>query len=135
MKWWLMLVPPRTGAENMARDTALMDRARMTGESVFSVYSWTNPTLSLGRNQIAAGKYDLDAIEAQGMDIVRRPTGGRALLHHREVTYSVTSPILPGDSLNDSYARINDLLLDGLAALGVPASAAAPAARGIPPTE
>jgi lipoyl(octanoyl) transferase len=119
-----MLVPPRSGAENMARDTALMERARNTGESVFSVYSWMRPTLSLGRNQAARDRYDLAAIERAGVDIVRRPTGGRALLHHHEVTYSVTAPISEGDSLNDSYVRINSILLDGLMRLGVNATEA-----------
>src|SRR6476619_5981772 len=102
MKWRLMLVPPRRGAENMARDTGLMDRARATGEAVLSVYSWERPTLSLGRNQTAAGRYDLTAIKHRGIDVVRRPTGGRALLHWHEVTYSVTAPIAEGESLNDS---------------------------------
>lgn len=124
MKWRLMLVPPRSGAENMARDSGLMDRARETGQSVFSVYSWERPTLSLGRNQTASGKYDLDAIQSRGMDVVRRPTGGRALLHDREVTYSVTAPIAPDESLNESYERINGLLLEALFSLGVQATVA-----------
>jgi lipoyl(octanoyl) transferase len=118
-KWRLLFSPPRTGAENMARDSALMERARRTGESVFSVYSWIRPALSLGRNQTARGRYDLEAIERYGADIVRRPTGGRALLHHHEVTYSVTAPIAEHESLADSYARINRVLMNGLARLGV----------------
>ena len=117
-----MLLPPRSGAENMARDSGLMDRARETGEAVFSVYAWNRPTLSIGRNQTAKGKYDLRAIESRGMQVVRRPTGGRALLHHREVTYSVTAPIAPADSLAESYERINAILLDGLASMGVRAT-------------
>lgn len=135
MKWRLMLAKPRSGAENMARDTGLMDRARETGETVFSVYAWVRPTLSLGRNQTAVGKYDLDAIVGRGIDVVRRPTGGRALLHHREVTYSVTAPISGTDSLKDSYGRINALLLDGLASLGVEAEEANPESPGISPSE
>ena len=87
-----MLVPPRSGSENMARDSALMDRARATGERIFSVYSWERPTLSLGRNQTAKDRYDLREMDARGIDVVRRPTGGRALLHWREVTYSVAAP-------------------------------------------
>lgn len=135
MKWRLMLVPARRGAENMARDTGLMERARETGETVLSVYSWQRPTLSLGRNQTAARKYNLSEIASRGFDVVRRPTGGRALLHNREVTYSVTAPILDGDSLNASYERINALLLDGLAALGVVATVANPVEAPLPPAE
>jgi lipoate-protein ligase A len=98
-----------------------MDRARATGEAVLSVYTWAKPTLSFGRNQTASGKYDLDAVRDRGIDLVRRPTGGRALLHWHEVTYSVTAPV-SGDSLADSYRRINRILLDGLSRLGVTAS-------------
>lgn len=133
MKWRLMLAAPRSAAENMARDTGLMDRARETGETVFSVYSWAQPTLSLGRNQTALGKYDLESISGRGMDVVRRPTGGRALLHNREVTYSVAAPISAAQSLSDSYRKINALLLDGLASLGVVAAEANPKSRGLKP--
>ncbi len=105
----------------MARDSGLMDRARETGETVFSVYGWTRPTLSLGRNQRARNCYDLDEIATRGIDVVRRPTGGRALLHHREVTYSVTAPISPDESLAASYRRINRILLESLRSLGVDA--------------
>ena len=117
--WQLMHADPRSGAENMARDTGLMDRARATGEAVFSVYSWSRPTLSLGRNQLAAGRYNLGDIAERGIDVVRRPTGGRALLHWREVTYSVTAPIDDSEPLRESYERINRILLNGLARLGV----------------
>ena len=108
----------------MARDTGLMDRARETGESVFSVYSWERPTLSFGRNQTARDRYDAETMEGRGIDVVRRPTGGRALLHHREITYSVTAPISNEESLGDSYHRINRILLDALTRLGVEASEA-----------
>lgn len=121
--WRLMLAPARSGAENMARDTALMARARDTGESVFSVYSWSAPTLSLGRNQPAKGHYDLGELRRRGIEVVRRPTGGRALLHDHEVTYSVTAPV-DEESLRDSYSRINRVLLEGLRRLGVTASGA-----------
>src|SRR5688500_20280749 len=92
-RWRLLLVAPRCGAENMARDSALQTRAARTGETVFSIYSWARPTLSFGRHQPAAGHYDPEKITAASVDVVRRPTGGRAILHHREVTYSVTAPI------------------------------------------
>jgi lipoate-protein ligase A len=105
----------------MALDEALMSHARETGEWVFRVYSWSQPTLSLGRNQRARGGYDLEAMAERGVDIVRRPTGGRAILHHREVTYSVTAPLSDAGDLSESYARINRLLVTALRALGVDA--------------
>jgi lipoate-protein ligase A len=119
----------------MARDAGLMDRARETGETVLSVYSWENPTLSLGRNQTASGRYDLTQIRDRRIEVVRRPTGGRALLHWHEVTYSVTAPIAGGDSLSDSYVRINRILLDGLSRLGVRASESRDGARTPVPGE
>lgn len=128
-RWRTLLVSPRGGAENMARDAGLMDRARATGECVFSVYSWVRPTLSLGRNQTARGRYDPGLIEAGGIDVVRRPTGGRALLHHREVTYSVTAPITVDESLLDAYHRINRILLRGLERLGIAAAEASGSGR------
>jgi lipoate-protein ligase A len=103
----------------MARDRALQARAARSGESVFSIYSWSRPTLSFGRNQLARGRYDLDKIRDAGIDVVRRPTGGRAILHHREVTYSVTAPVYAGNSLRETYTRINRVLARGLNRLGV----------------
>ena len=123
--WRLLLTPPATGADNMALDEALMVRARESGEWIMRVYAWSIPTLSLGRNQTARGGYDRDALRTQGIDVVRRPTGGRAILHQREVTYSVTAPVNGAGALRESYERINRLLVDGLRALGVRATVVA----------
>lgn len=131
-RWRLLLAAPRSGAENMARDTALLARAARTGETVFSIYSWATPTLSFGRHQSAAGHYDRRRILDALVDVVRRPTGGRAILHHREVTYSVTAPIHLL-SLRATYGRINDVLIDGLSRLGVTATVAAPTERAAAP--
>ena len=116
----------------MALDEALMARARRTGEAVLRVYAWSRPTLSLGRNQRAAGLYDELSLAERGIGVVRRPTGGRALLHHREVTYSVTAPCAPSGTLHAEYTRINALLSSALAALGVPVVVAAPARSATP---
>jgi len=127
--WRTLLTPPLSGAQNMALDEALMERARRTGEQVFRVYGWARPTLSFGRNQTARGRYDPDRIREAGVDVVRRPTGGRAILHHREVTYSVAAPVEQMGTLAESYHRINRLLLEGLQRLGVPASEASAVER------
>jgi lipoate-protein ligase A len=126
LRWRLLLSPPYDGPLNMALDHALMARARRTGESVLRVYEWASPVLSLGRNQRARGVYDDGELARRSVEVVRRPTGGRALLHHREVTYSVTAPAPATESLSAAYGRINALLLDALASLGVPASLALP---------
>jgi lipoate-protein ligase A len=124
-RWRLFLTEPATGPENMALDEALMARARSTGEWVFRVYSWSVPTLSLGRNQQGRAAYDPATLARAGFAVVRRPTGGRAVLHDREVTYSVTAPALDAGALRESYRRINRLLLDGLRSLGLAVEIAA----------
>jgi lipoate-protein ligase A len=134
-RWRLFHTPPLSGVQNMALDVALMARARRTGEAVFRIYEWERPTLSFGRNQTALGRYRLDQIAARQMDVVRRPTGGRAILHHREVTYSVTAPSSETMSLAHSYHAINRLLLAGLAQLGVRAVSAQPATRAARPSD
>jgi lipoate-protein ligase A len=118
----------------MARDTALQARATRTGETVFSVYSWSRPTLSFGRNQPASGLYDLEKIRVAGIDVVRRPTGGRAILHHREVTYSVTAPVEDTAPLREAYSRINRILQTGLSRLGVAVVAATSSDRAASPS-
>ena len=133
MLWRLLLSPPLDGADNMALDEALMARARRTGETVLRTYAWEVPTLSLGRHQRARGFYDADALRAAGVGVVRRPTGGRALLHHREITYSVTAP-LAQETPAQAYARVNALLVAALRTLGVRAAIADPAGRAALPT-
>ncbi len=127
--WRFLFTPPREAAANMALDRALMDRAREKGEWILRVYGWSPPALSLGRNQRAAGAWDLEAIAARGIAIVRRPTGGRAILHDREATYSVTAPAGDAGVLAESYTRINRILVHGLRALGVDVHVAPAAAR------
>ena len=58
------------------------------------------------------------------MGAIRRPTGGRAILHHREITYSVAGPASGAGGLHESYRLINRLLVDGLRALGLPVAIA-----------
>lgn len=128
--WRLLITPPSTGAYNMALDEALLRRAAASGEAVLRVYCWRSPTLSLGRHQLARGRYASDRLEELGIEVVRRPTGGRAVLHYREVTYSVAAPIAASQSsLRESYEQINRLLMSGLRRLGVPVEVAAPTGR------
>jgi len=132
VRWRFLDSGAADGVTNMATDVALLEHARRTGETTLRVYAWSRPTLSLGRHERARGLFAADVLEADGVDVVRRPTGGRALLHHREVTYSVTAPI-GATSQRESYEAINFLLLDALAVLGVAASEARPAQRPLRP--
>jgi len=130
----LLISPAADGAANMALDEALLRRAGRSGETVFRVYAWGRPTVSLGRNQPARGCYDLEVAKARGIDFVRRPTGGRAILHHREITYAVVAPVSAYGSLSESYRTINRLLLEALRTLGVDAQEAQPSTRAPAPS-
>lgn len=112
-----------TGAENMARDAALLDEHRPGDLPVLRLYRWRPYAVSYGYHQSPEG-FDAAAIAAAGHGLVRRPTGGRAILHAEELTYAVvgTSPSeLFGASLHATYTRINEALLLFLRDLGLPA--------------
>jgi lipoate-protein ligase A len=106
------------GPTNMAADHAMV-RGLGGGEAFLRLYRWDPPTLSLGRNEPGLGRYDPEKARERGIGIVRRPTGGRAVLHGREVTYAVAAPIRAFGGLREAYRVINRALLNGLARLGV----------------
>ena len=116
---------PRSGAANMALDEALLHAAATEGISALRLYSWDQPTLSFGRNEPATRRYDRDAITRLGIATVRRPTGGRAVWHDREVTYAVSGPVALFGSLRDTYREIHSLLAEALNSLGAAVSLAA----------
>ena len=123
---------PGPGAANMARDHALAERAA-AGEAALRLYRWERPTVSFGRNEPARTLYDPAAASRAGVALVRRPTGGRAVLHWRELTYAVAVPLRALGGLRESYHRINRALVRGLASLGVPAEIAVSRGRAVPP--
>lgn len=134
---WRLIVDeqPRSGAANMALDQALAE-AVAAGDSppTLRFYRWQPPAVSLGRHQ-PIGDVDAAAIAARGYEIVRRPTGGRAILHTDELTYSVTAPAheerVQG-SVMDAYLRLSNALLLGLRELGLEADKAAGSVRAGP---
>src|SRR5712691_3829642 len=124
----------RSGAENMAIDAALLDRANGTGLSFLRLYRFDPPCLSLGRNEPAA-RYDYTEIARRGLDVVRRPTGGRAVWHEHEVTYAVAAPVAQFGTLAESYCDIHARLARALGTLGLdarlaPAGPSAPLGAG-----
>ena len=125
MVWSLVFEPVgRTGAENMALDETLLRDADRTGAAYLRLYRWSPPCLSFGRNEPALGRYDRAAIERLGLDVVRRPTGGRAVWHDQEVTYAVAAPVTAFGSLREAYRVIHQRIADALVALGAPATLA-----------
>lgn len=125
--WRLILDPtPARGDWNMAVDEAILEAAgRGDVPPTLRLYAWSPPCLSLGYAQPLADA-DLPALEARGWLIVRRPTGGRAILHADELTYSVAGPAsdprLAGGVLA-SYRVLAQALLDALHRLEIPARA------------
>ena len=131
--WRVIDGPESAGSVANEIAQAPLRRAARTGEWVLRCYGWSRPTLSLGRHQQALGRYDLQALAARGIDVVRRPTGGRAILHDCEVTYSVTAPVDAAGPLRASYERVNRLLVRGLELLGVAVAVAERRAAPLPP--
>jgi len=113
---------PAPGEENMRRDVSLLE-ACAHGEipGAIRLYGFRPACLSLGRMQPMTD-VDLEACRRDGVDVVRRPSGGRAVLHDEEVTYSVVcrsrDPVFGGRVL-ESCARIHDAIAVGLGVLGV----------------
>ena len=125
--WRLLRHGAATGAENMAMDEAIAQGvAEGVSPPTLRFYAWEPPCVSLGRNQSVAG-IDLAACTQRGYDLVRRPTGGRAILHTDELTYSIVAspdhPLMAGLVL-DAYLRISHGLVAGLRRLGIPAEEA-----------
>jgi lipoate-protein ligase A len=125
MHWLLLIDPPADGAWNMALDQALLEAAEREGLATLRLYAWEPYTLSFGRNEPASRRYDRVAIEARGMAVVRRPTGGRAVWHADEVTYAVAAPADGFGALRDTYRAVHGLLAEALTGLGAPVGLAA----------
>ena len=108
----------------MAVDRALLDEADRDGSSTLRLYRWNPPCLSFGRNEATASHYDGAQIDRLGIDVVRRPTGGRAVWHEDEVTYAVAAPIEIFGSLRAAYCAIHERLAVALRSLGADVSLA-----------
>jgi lipoate-protein ligase A len=120
--WRLIRSQAADGATNMAIDEAIL-RGVASGDAppTLRLYSWDPPCLSLGRGQ-PVDDVDRQAVRAAGYDLVRRPTGGRAILHIDELTYSLIvpeeDPRVAGGVV-ESYRRLSAGLVRGLERLGV----------------
>ena len=112
----------------MAMDEALLrDAGSSHALPVLRFYTWSPPAVSLGRFQDAERAVNAEACRRRGIDIVRRITGGRAVLHKDELTYSIAAPVSNGLFPNDvlgTYKVIAAGLVAGLRCLGIPADMA-----------
>jgi lipoyl(octanoyl) transferase len=105
----------------MAVDHALLAQVQLDNVPVLRLYTWQPACLSFGRNQSARGVYSEKAAADMGVDVVRRPTGGMAVLHARELTYAVVAPVGFMGGVRETYCTINRALVIALQKLGVPA--------------
>jgi len=132
-RWRLLVDGPARASWNMAVDEAIMTMVgRKEAPPTLRIYRWDPPALSLGYFQ-RLEEVDLSACRSRGVDLVRRPTGGRAILHDEEVTYSLSLPEdlpwLPR-GVTEAYRLIAGGLVRGLRSLGVPAEMAPAGRRG-----
>ena len=123
--WRFIQSGPTDPALNMAVDEAIM-AGQATGDSppTLRFYGWAPPTLSIGYFQKAEEEVDFEALSRFGLGFVRRPTGGRAVLHDRELTYSMIMPEdYPGmpRTVNEAYRVLSEGLVLGFRRLGLQA--------------
>ena len=112
-----------TGKENMQIDSDLLDFAikNELKEPIFRLYGWKPACVSLGRNQ-KDDFLDYEFLKSKNIDVVRRLTGGRALLHDNEITYSFICPesfLQNGSHIVSSYKEISQILIDKFKKLGI----------------
>jgi lipoyl(octanoyl) transferase len=121
--WRLLMTPPAHGAWNMALDESILEHIGR-GESIptLRLYAWDPPCLSLGRAQPFAD-VDMARLHERGWEVVRRLTGGRAILHTDELTYSVIAPNdepRTAGTVLESYNRLAQALLRAVKELELP---------------
>lgn len=135
--WELIIDGATDGISNMAIDAALLDEVEESPgpRTIVRFYGWKRPTISLGRNQKVETAVDTGYCKSHGIDIVHRPTGGRAVLHDDELTYAVISNDSSyfGDTIYGNYKRVSEALCIGYNRLGVRA-VLAPETRKACPT-
>ena len=123
MEWRLIKDSNHTGFMNMAVDEAIMiaHREGLVPPTI-RFYQWSPPAVSLGYFQDLKKEIDVDACQHLGIDIVRRSTGGKAVLHDKELTYSFIireNHSLVNDSILETYKKISGGIIRGLSYLGI----------------
>ena len=122
MKWRFLISGKLNSAENMAIDEAIFNCVQ-AGRSLPTIrfYDWEPSTVSCGYNQEVAKEVDLLALKQHGFGFIRRPTGGRLVLHDNEVTYAVIGPAVGklSGNVTESYSEISKALAKGLELMGI----------------
>ena len=125
MMWRIIVEGKNKPAYNMAVDEAILNNViKKQSPPTIRFYDWNPPTASCGYNQSAKKEVDLKILKEKGYGFVRRPTGGRLVLHKNEITYSVIAPLegfLSGN-ITHTYSLISLSLAKGLKKIGVDVS-------------
>lgn len=124
MKWTFLESGFLSGKQNMILDftqaetisIAMRNNKDFTGH--FRIYGWDNPTLSLGKNQVISRDIEVNCASLD-IPIVRRPTGGRAVLHANELTYCLVMPCDSMDIARNAYKEIHVFFLKALESIGI----------------
>ncbi len=130
MKEWGLIIErsPLPGSLNMAIDEYFFRCLGRAPQTFVRFYQWEKPTASLGYSQVVEKVVNLDFCRRNGVDVVRRITGGKLVLHWREITYSISSSDTQAFSstLAESYRLISNALIRGLEKMGLKARLAGP---------
>lgn len=119
---------PRDGASQMARDAALAEWSGAHGQPALRLYRWSRACVTLGRHESARRKFDPATLAELGAEVVRRPTGGRAVWHAHDLTYAFAAPASSPAEARAWFALVHGVLARALQRLGF-AAELAPAAR------
>lgn len=129
ISWRLIVMPCADGPTNMAIDEALLTSFdHVVSQPVLRIYGWNPPALSVGRFQDVTVTVDDKACRRNGVPVVRRVTGGGAIFHADELTYSIVctpDQIPPAASVKDSFRVLTGFLIEFYRALGLNARYAA----------
>jgi lipoate-protein ligase A len=121
--WWWLDCGPMEGGWHMAADQYFADSMVRLRRPVMRIYQWQPWCISLGHHQ-SSSCVNLNQCHKDSIDVVRRQTGGRAVYHAEEITYSIIIPAGHdfADSVSGTYHRLSEGLVAGLRTLGIPAS-------------
>jgi len=123
LRWLFLDDGERSGAENMAADEFILKKVKQQDIGVIlRLYSFAPPAVSIGFHQDPESTLDLDALRRDGISLVRRITGGRALLHAEEITYCIAASMEElgfKSGLQERFIAVSEALTEALGALGV----------------
>ena len=117
--WEIIDTGPNNACVNMAIDEALLDLLKPYDKPIFRFYDWNKPAISIGYSQRKEDLLNLKKCEEDGIEIVRRPTGGGVVFHGTDITYSVLFPEKSIKNINDTYLSVQRKIINALEKLGI----------------